>query len=84
MFQKKITVIEMAYLIELGLLPDDSVSLSRVETSRSGQESFLVGEDRLQFFVRQRRPVTWVDERVTAAVQSHLTVDLHVRVPHHC
>jgi len=69
-------------LPELGLLSDDSVSLIRVETSRSGQETFLVGEDRLQIFVRQTRPVLWVDERVTAAVQSHLTVDLRIRVTH--
>ena len=67
------------YVLELRQLCEHSVRLSVVATSNSHQETVLVGEHRLNFVVRQTRQVLWVEERVAAAVQSHLTVHLHSR-----
>jgi len=64
-------------LLVLRQLLHHSVRLSRViYTLNSQQKTFLVRENCLDFIVRQSRPVLRVYERVTATVQSHLTVHL--------
>ena len=52
-----------------------------VSVSRAQQEPGRVGQHRLQFNVGEVRQVGVPDERVPAAVQTHLAVDLHQ--PHH-
>jgi len=54
--------------------------LCSVRTSNSHQKTRLVSEHRLNFVVRQTRQIFGVDERVTAAVQPHLTVHLRTRI----
>ena len=63
-------------LLELGQLLEHRVRLSGVVTLRSPQETRSVCEYGLQFLVAQGLPVLRVYERVTTAVQSHLTVNL--------
>jgi len=60
----------------VGQLLEHGVWLSRVVGLRSQQKVGPVGEHLFDLFVRQSRPVSRVDERVSAAVQSHLAVDL--------
>jgi len=66
-------------ILILRQLSEHAVRLSVVtSTSRSHEETVLVSEHRLNFVVRQTRQVLWVQERVAATVQSHLTVDLYI------
>jgi len=44
--------------------------------SDSHQKVGFVGEHRLNFSVSQSSQILWVDEGVTAAIQTHLTVHL--------
>jgi len=55
-----------------------AVLLRAVVTSHSQEETRVVREHRLNVVVRQTQQVLWVEERVPAAVQTHLTVDLCV------
>ena len=66
------------YILELRQLSEHAVRLSVVTASRSHEETVLVSEHRLNLVVRQTRQVLWVQERVAATVQSHLTVDLYI------
>jgi len=67
------------YILELRQLSEHAVRLIVVASaSRSHEETVLVSEHRLNLVVRQTRQVLWVQERVAAAVQSHLTVDLYI------
>ena len=61
---------------ELIQLLEHGVRLSRVQTSDSHQKVGFVSEHRLNFSVGQSSQILWIDERVTAAVQTHLTVHL--------
>jgi len=66
-------------ILELRQLCEHAVRLNVVATSNSQQETVLVGEHRLNFVVRQIRQVFWVEERVTATVQFHVTIHLYKR-----
>ena len=57
-----------------------AVRLSGIFTANSRQKSRLVCEHGLNLAVCQTRQVLWVEKRVAAAVQTHLTVNLHNRL----
>ena len=66
-------------LLVLRQLLEYSVWLLGVRTPNSHQKTLGVREHRLNLVVCQDSQVLWVDERVTATVQSHLTVHLNTR-----
>ena len=69
-------------LLAVGQRLEYAGSLSRfgeLRTFGSEQNAGLVGEQRLKFVVGKSRKVFRVDKRVTAAVQTHLTVHLSTR-----
>jgi len=65
----------MYALVELQLF-EHAVRLTGVSSTDPHEKVGFLGEHRLNFWVGETGQVLGVDERVAAAVQSHLTVNL--------